>query len=62
GNGGPRSVRDALLSMDLRQTGVKEGELRKLAEALSSRLGIAAPETESVHSLSELAQKIVKGH
>ena len=40
---------------------MKDGELRKLAETLSSQLGIAAPETESIHSLSELAQKIVKG-
>jgi acyl carrier protein len=61
GGGGPRSVRDTLLAMDLRQTGVKDGELRKLAEAMSSRLGTAAPETESVRSLSELAQQIVKG-
>ena len=61
GNGGPRSVRDALLTLDLQQAGVKDGELRKLAEAMSSHLGLAAPETESVHSLSELAQKIVKG-
>ncbi|MFY0525475.1 beta-ketoacyl synthase N-terminal-like domain-containing protein [Archangium gephyra] len=61
GGGGPRSVRDTLLAMDLRQAGAKDGELRKLAEAMSSRLGTAAPETESVRSLSELAQQIVKG-
>ena len=62
GGGGPRSVRDTLLAMDLRQAaGMKDGELRKLAEAMSSRLGTAAPETESVRTLSELAQQIVKG-
>ncbi|MCY1074897.1 type I polyketide synthase [Archangium lansingense] len=61
GGGGPRSVRDALLALDLRQAGVKDGELRKLGEAMSSRVGTAAPETESVRTLSELAQKIVKG-
>ncbi|MGZ3460832.1 MAG: acyltransferase domain-containing protein, partial [Archangium sp.] len=43
GGGGPRSVREALLAMDLRQAGVKDGELRKLGEAASSRLGVAAP-------------------
>ncbi|WP_375771065.1 acyltransferase domain-containing protein [Archangium gephyra] len=61
GGGGPRSVRDTLLAMDLRQAGVKDGELRKLAEAMSSRLGTATPETEPVRTLSELAQQIVKG-
>ncbi|HEX5748379.1 MAG TPA: beta-ketoacyl synthase N-terminal-like domain-containing protein [Archangium sp.] len=60
---GPRSVREALLSMDLRQAaGLKDGEVRKLAEAMSSRLGVATPETEPVRTLSELAQQLVKGH
>jgi acyl carrier protein len=62
GGGGPNSVRDTLLAMDLRQAaGLKDAELRKLAEAMSSRLGAATPETESIRTLSELAQQIVKG-
>ncbi|HYO51418.1 polyketide synthase [Archangium sp.] len=60
GGGGPRSVREALLAMDLRQAGVKDGELRKLAEAMSSRLGVAAPESEKVRTLGELVQHLVK--
>ena len=32
-----------------------------MEEAMSARLGTAAPETDSVSTLSELAQRIVKG-
>ncbi|WP_395817751.1 beta-ketoacyl synthase N-terminal-like domain-containing protein [Archangium minus] len=60
GGGGPRSVRDALLSMDLRQAGVKNEELRKLGEAMSSHLGVAAPDTGKVRSLGELVQHLIK--
>jgi acyl transferase domain-containing protein/acyl carrier protein len=60
GGSGPRSVREALLAMDLRQVGVKDAELRKLGEAMSSRLGVAAPQTEKVRTLGELVQHLLK--
>jgi acyl transferase domain-containing protein/acyl carrier protein len=60
GQGGPRSVREALLAMDLKQNGVKPEELRKLGEAVSSRLGTAAPDTGKVRTLGELVQNLVK--
>jgi acyl carrier protein len=60
GQGGPRSVREALLAMDLKQTGVKPEELRKLGEAVSSQLGTAAPDTGKVRTLGELVQHLVK--
>jgi acyl carrier protein len=62
GQGGPRSVREALLALDLRQTGVKPEEIRKLGEAMSSALGTAAPDTGKVRTLGELAQHLVKEH
>ncbi|ATB36408.1 beta-ketoacyl synthase [Cystobacter fuscus] len=60
GGGGPRSVRDALLAMDLRQVGVKQDELRRLGEAMSSRVGVAAPDMGQVRTLGELVQHLVK--
>ncbi|PTL82062.1 type I polyketide synthase [Vitiosangium sp. GDMCC 1.1324] len=60
GGGGPRSVRDALLAMDLRQVGAKDGELRKLGEAMSTRLGVSAPDTGKVRTLGELVQQLIK--
>jgi acyl carrier protein len=60
GGGGPRSVREALLAMDLRQVGVKGEELRKLGEALASRVGGARPDTSEVRTLGELARRVGK--
>ncbi|HEX8820657.1 MAG TPA: phosphopantetheine-binding protein, partial [Archangium sp.] len=60
GQGGPRSVREALLALDLPRTGVKPEEIRKLGEAMSSALGTTAPETGKVRTLGELAQQLVK--
>ena len=60
GKGGPRSVREALLAMDLRQVGVKSDEVRKLGEAVASRLGTTPPDTSKVRSLGELAQHLGK--
>jgi hypothetical protein len=60
GKGGPRSVREALLAMDLRQAGVKNDEVRKLGEAVASRLGTTPPDTSKVRSLGELAQHLGK--
>ncbi|HEX8440440.1 acyltransferase domain-containing protein, partial [Archangium sp.] len=60
GQGGPRSVREALLAMDLKHNGVKPEELRRLGEALSSQLGTAAPDTGKVRTLGELVQHVVK--
>jgi len=62
GQGGPRSVREALLALDLRRTGVKPEEIRKLGEAMSSALGTTAPDTGKVRTLGELAQHLVKEH
>jgi acyl carrier protein len=57
GGGGPRSVRDALLALDLRQAGVKDGELRKLGEAMSSRVGTAVhPEPTQTPLLSDVTE------
>jgi acyl transferase domain-containing protein len=61
GGGGPRSVREALLAMDLRQVGVKDEEVRKLGEALSSRVGGATPDTSEVRTLGELVRRTSKG-
>jgi len=60
--GRSRSVREALLALDLKRTGVKPEELRKLGEAMSSALGTAAPDTGKVRTLGELAQHLVKEH
>ncbi|WP_257452840.1 type I polyketide synthase [Archangium lipolyticum] len=60
GLGGSRSVREALLAMDLRQAGVKNDELRKLGEAMASRLGTTVPEADKVRTLQELLQHLVK--
>jgi len=60
GQGGPRSVREALLAMDLRQAGVRNEELRKLGEAMASRLGTDAPDTGKLRTLQELLQNLVK--
>ncbi|MFL5355571.1 beta-ketoacyl synthase N-terminal-like domain-containing protein [Archangium sp.] len=58
--GGPRSVREALLAMDLRQVGARGEELRKLGEALASSVGVAAPDTGKVRTLGELVQQLLK--
>jgi acyl carrier protein len=58
--GGPRSVRDALLAMDLRQVGAKGEELSKLGEALASSVGVAAPDTGKVRTLGELVQQLLE--
>jgi acyl carrier protein len=60
GKGGPRSVREALLAMDLRRAGVKNEEVRKLGEATASLLGTAAPDTTKVRTLGELVQHLGK--
>jgi hypothetical protein len=53
-------VRDALLAMDLRQVGAKPDELRRLGEAMSSRVGVAAPDMGQVRTFGELVQHFVK--
>ncbi|HSP77220.1 MAG TPA: acyltransferase domain-containing protein, partial [Myxococcaceae bacterium] len=60
GSGSPRSVREALLTMDLLRAGVKNEELRRLTQALSSRLGVSPPEEGELRTLLELIQRLGK--
>ncbi|MFY0573338.1 hypothetical protein ACN28S_02280 [Cystobacter fuscus] len=53
-------MRDALLAMNLRQVGAKQDELNRLGEAMSSRVGVAAPDMRQVNSLGELVKHFVK--
>jgi acyl carrier protein len=61
GNGAPRSVREALLSMDLSRLGVSPAEVHRLGEALSSRLALPPAELGGVKTLGELVRRLGKG-
>ena len=58
--GGQRTVRDALLALDLRQVGARSEELSRLGHAVASRLGAPSPDTGQVRTLGELVQHLRK--
>jgi len=55
-----RSVRDALMGLDLRQAGARDEELRRLGQAVASRVGAPPPEGGPVRTLGELLQRLRK--
>ena len=56
--GAGSSVRATLLSMALDELGLGAGETRRLTDALAQRLGVAAPDTARVRTLSELVDVV----
>jgi len=60
GGGGPRSVREVLLAMDLRQAaGMTNEEFQNVATAMASRVGTPAPDTSKLRSLDDLKKKLI---